>query len=167
MEDIDGGTDEENEASHAGFKPFKALAGLDQWRPNFSAEPSHRTSQLEFELEAIENERLSDAGDDQDNDSISTVLSLDETSLISHNHSPPTSPIGNANDSVSPQQPRPSGVLGDTPKASSFSHPSFSLYQQLQDTQHLQHKVPHAPSFILDSINNQHGNYKTHLPIIE
>lgn len=167
VKDIDGDAQEENRTHHTGSKPFKALAGLDQWRPNSSAKTTHRTSQLEFELEAIEKERLSDTGDDQDNDSISTILSLDEASLISVTHSPPTSPIRSANDNASPPQPHPSGIPGNTQKAGAFSHPAFSLYQQSQDTQHLQHKVKQAPSFILDNINNQNANYKTHLPIKE
>ncbi|KAI8334201.1 hypothetical protein BC941DRAFT_432364 [Chlamydoabsidia padenii] len=74
--DLDDDDHDDHETdNHKTFKPFKALAGLDQWRPDSSARfHTRHKSALEHQLEAIEKEE----DDDYDNDSLSTVLSLDD-----------------------------------------------------------------------------------------
>ncbi|CAO3591703.1 unnamed protein product [Absidia cylindrospora] len=158
------------------FKPFKALEGLDQWRPDSSelldaANDHHDNGSDDNDsIEEIYSDIDLDMGTAKPSSSslpMNDQSSLDSISVVSPSLSPTTTKYDSVNYNSSTSTSSSTGTTHKKaplslppppPPRLLFSHPSLSSYQaKPQDTPKNSHIVK-KPAFILDHTNSKNNN---------
>ncbi|ORZ20723.1 hypothetical protein BCR42DRAFT_409373 [Absidia repens] len=166
------------------FKPFKALEGLDQWRPNSSEllnaanttpnDHDHDNGSDDIDsIEQVYSDMDMDMGTAKPSNSTSRMndqSSLDSISAVSPSLSPTTTKYDSINYSSTSTSSISAGTTHKKPSLPAapppppprllFSHPSLSSYQAKPlDTPKNWHSVQ-KPAFILDHTNSSNNNNK-------